>query len=306
MIIYRFGFDPIEHSPDASVTIGTFDGVHLGHRAILSKVLEGAEPTVVTFDPHPQHVMRNRPGVVAIITPTREKLRKLELLGIQRVIIIPFDRKFASITAEDFLQDILMKRIGFKRLVIGFNHSFGRNREGNPEFLRRKSEELGFELQIIGPCEHDGVMISSTLIRKTISAGKIRQANLYLGNPFRLIGMVIKGDGRGHGLGYPTANLQPMEEHCLIPAEGVYAARIYLNDSNYPGMVSIGSRATFGEHLLVIEAHLFDFKLDLYGQIIALELLEYLRDQKRFNNPEDLIVQMRDDEKNARRMLYEG
>lgn len=197
MNVYRLGEDRIERDPYGSVTIGTFDGVHKGHYSILKKVMEGGHSTVVTFDPHPQHVMRNFPDKIKIITPVCEKLRKLELLGIERTIIIPFNREFSSITAEYFLETILINTIGLKRLVVGFNHSFGKGRAGDTSFLKAKSGELGFELFIMDPYQYEGKTISSTLIRKTVKEGDIAAANSYLGNPFRLIGTVVKGQNRG-------------------------------------------------------------------------------------------------------------
>ncbi|MBZ0264181.1 bifunctional riboflavin kinase/FAD synthetase [bacterium] len=308
MKVYTLGKDKIERDPEASVTIGTFDGVHRGHCQILDKILKSGHATLVTFKPHPQHVFREDPTGVPIITPLSEKVRKLELMGVERVVVIPFSKEFASIPAEQFLKNILIDTIGLKHLVIGFNHSFGKNREGNAEFLAKKSEEYGFQLSVVGAFTLNTTTISSTLIRKTIANGDVEKANEYLGNPFRLFGNVVHGDGRGRGLGYPTANLKLAEDHLLVPGEGVYTCAIYHEGRRYPGIASIGRCETFGEHPLAVEAHIFDETLNLYDKLIAVEFLEFIRPQVKFKSVEELLKQMQKDELHARQFheTYNG
>lgn len=304
MKVFRYGEDEIERQPDASVTIGTFDGVHMGHRSLLEALLAGQHPTVVTFEPHPQHVLRSRPDRLQILTPTEEKLRKMERLGIERAVILPFNKGIAEIPAEQFLRDILVGTIGLKRLVVGFNHSFGRNREGDIEFMRQRQETYGYELVVVEARTEGDRAVSSTRIRRALSDGDVDSANRYLGMPYRMIGTVVRGDGRGHDLGYPTANLVPLDRDQLVPAEGVYAVRAKVDGKHYDGVASIGYKETFGEgRPLAVEVHLFDVDLDLYGKVMAVDWVSFLRGQKRFDSREELIVQMHEDSRKAREVL---
>ncbi|MBD3167576.1 bifunctional riboflavin kinase/FAD synthetase [bacterium] len=303
MRVFRYGSDEIERREDACVTIGTYDGVHVGHQTILDRVMGNCTSTVITFDPHPQHVLRNKPGNVKILTPLPEKLRKLDLLGIDQTVVIPFNKAFAEIEPDVFLEDILIGTIGLKRLVVGFNHGFGKGRRGGIDFLHERAPKLDFELDVVGPQEMEGVTVSSTKIREALHDGRLETANEYLGRPYRIKGTVVRGRGKGHDFGYPTANLQPEHPMQLIPADGVYVVRVIYGTRIFDGVGSIGTLPTFGEHPRAIEAHLFDVKVDLYEQPIEIEWLSYLRPQEKFANADALIEQMRVDEMQARDFL---
>lgn len=304
MKVLRYGHDEIVPVADASVTLGSFDGVHLGHHALLDRVLAGNCPTVVTFDPHPQHVLKNRADKLQILTPIREKIRKLELLGIERMVILPFNQKMAELSAEEFLRDLLVNTIGMKRLVVGFNHSFGKNREGTIDFLREKEGELGFELDVVDAHIEASSAVSSTRIRKALAQGDLALATQLLGHPYRLDATVIHGDERGRDLGYPTANLRLDDEQQLIPAGGVYAAKVYLEDGTVcNGAGSIGTNPTFGKDKLSIEVHLLDETLDLYGERIQVEWIGYIRPQVAFDSRDTLIAQMHNDIQDIRTVL---
>lgn len=305
MKVFHFGTDSIERQAGASLTLGTFDGVHLGHRHLLNRVLEGKHPTVVTFEPHPVAVLTGRPNAVPVLTPLEEKLRKLDLLGVERVVVIPFTHEVAAIEAERFLREILIDTIGMNRLVVGFNHFFGKDRRGNVEFLRRKSAEYGFELVVVEAFTGDGgSVVSSTGVRRALSERRLEDANSFLGHPYRMCGTVIPGDGRGRSLGQPTANLEPKNAAQLIPAEGVYAVRVYDGEKRYDAVASIGRKTTFREGgSLCVEVHLFDFSGDLYGKSLAVEWLHYLRPQETFATAEELAAQMQRDGEAARAIL---
>jgi riboflavin kinase / FMN adenylyltransferase len=305
MEVYRYGEEKIPRVADATVTIGTFDGVHLGHHHLLREVLSGPHPTLITFDPHPRHVLTTHPDRLKILTPVEEKLRKLAKLGIERAIIIPFTREIATLGAEEFLRDILVNTVGMKKLVVGFNHSFGRNREGNIDFMREHEEVYGYELVVISAHEADELAVSSTRIRISLESGKLDDANRYLGEHYRTQAAVITGEGRGSDLGYPTANLDFFDKDQLQPAEGVYAVRIRTEDRTwYSGVASIGRKETFGDHYdVTIEVHIFDHQLNLYNQTIWVEWIEYLRGQEAFASVDELIAQMDQDSLRAREIL---
>ncbi|MBS1261295.1 MAG: Riboflavin biosynthesis protein RibF [Calditrichaeota bacterium] len=305
MEVYQYGTQQIPRRDEASVTIGTFDGVHLGHHHLLAEVVSGRRPTVVTFDPHPRHVLSPGQERLKLLTPTGEKLRKLERMGIERVIVIPFSREIAQLPAETFLRDILVGTIGLARLVVGFNHSFGRNREGNLDFMRERAPVYGYELVIVEAHEEDEAAVSSTRIRLAIEGGRMRDANRYLGGRYRTPATVTTGEGRGRELGYPTANLRLVDPDQLIPAEGVYAVRVKLGDGRwYDGVASVGHKETFGPRLeLSVEVHIFDVDRELHGQVIVVEWVDFLRGQEAFDSAEQLIAQMDDDSERARQVL---
>ena len=303
MKVIRFGQDRLVREPRASLTLGTFDGVHLGHRDLLTELVRGDLPTVVTFEPHPQHVLRTHPDRLPLLTSTQEKLRKLERAGIQRAVILPFTKELSQLSADEFLRRLLLEEIGMARLVVGFNHSFGRNREGNLDFMRASSRELGFELVVVAALREGEDAISSTRIRRALSIGELRDANRYLTSAYRMAARVVRGEGRGHNLGFPTANLVPVDPDQLIPAEGVYAVRVLIDDEVLDGVASIGRKETFGENPLAIEVHIFDRSLDLYDQTLEVEWIDYLRPQMAFDNAEALIAEMEKDSSSARMVL---
>jgi len=303
MKVYRYGVDEIDREPNASVTLGSFDGVHLGHRALLDKVLEGEHPTVVTFDPHPQHVLGKHPDRLRILTPVHEKLAKLELAGIERVVIVPFTKEFATLSADAFLKDLLIDTIGMKRLVVGFNHSFGRNREGNLEFMQKKAPVYDYQLVVVDARLVEEIAVSSTRIRRALTEGNLSEANQSLGRAYRVEATVVHGDARGRDLGFPTANLVLADPDQLIPAEGVYAVRVHVDDTSFDGVGSIGRKETFGENPLTLEVHLFDVDIDLYNRVVQVEWVDYLREQRIYDSADALVEQMRMDAAQAKETL---
>lgn len=306
-------FDPIEVHHDgicgprstglSVVTVGSFDGVHLGHQEILKRLNAAAGEslmrTVVTFEPHPQSIIKRGGQAVPVLMTAEEKTRCLCEFGVDRIYTLRFNLHLASLSAETFVREILLNRLQAQRLVIGYNHSFGRNREGNFEFLEKNKLRFGYDLEVVGPYYLDGEIISSTKIRRALETGNLDRANRYLGKPYALEGKVVSGKGRGRELGFPTANLEPTHPQKLVPGSGVYAAAVVVEAKQYPGMLSIGTRPTFGESDRTIEVHLIGFRGDLYDRTIRLLFLQKLRDEIRYDNVQDLIAQMRADQENS-------
>ncbi|MFH1861890.1 MAG: bifunctional riboflavin kinase/FAD synthetase [bacterium] len=281
---------------DATTTVGTFDGVHLGHRKILEHLGIDAKSqrirTVVTFEPHPQTVTHSHAGSLAILTNTDEKIQLLRSGGADRIFILKFDRKLAQLPAEDFVKSILIKRLRTKRLVVGYNHSFGRGRAGNLEFLEAHRKRFEFELEVVAPFYLQGESVSSTKIRQLLLSGDVERARHFLDRPYALSGVVITGFGMGHQINYPTANLKLTSPEKLVPLRGVYAVAVELERDYFPGMLNIGTRPTFGEGETTIEVHLINFVGDLYGKTIRMLFLKRLRDEKRYSSAADLQGQL--------------
>jgi riboflavin kinase / FMN adenylyltransferase len=280
--------------PDAKprprhVAIGTFDGVHRGHQA----VIEGAD-TVLTFDPHPLEVL-HPPALPKLIMPFEIKRDVIEGLGVGELVVIPFDRAFAEVTAEQFIEDVLIGRLGAERVAVGENFRFGARAKGDPEMLAARDE---FETRVVPLVEVDGEAVSSTRIRALIAAGDMEHAQHCLGAPFMVEGTVVEGDQRGRELGFPTANIVP-DDRFAIPGHGVYAA--FAN--GVPAAVNVGVRPTFetGRGVL-IETYLIDREEDLYGSTLRVAFVERLRGEKRFAGVEDLIAQMKIDVEDAKRV----
>jgi riboflavin kinase/FMN adenylyltransferase len=271
------------------VAIGTFDGVHLGHR----EVIRGAD-TVLTFDPHPLSVIHPEatPRLISTFPVKRDLIAGL---GVDELVVIPFDKGFSSQTAEEFVKDVLIDRLGAEQVSVGENFRFGRGAKGTPEFLREHDQ---FETRVVPLVEAAGETISSSHIRGLVAAGEVAQAAEFLGGPFLFEGEVVPGDRRGHELGMPTANLVP-DDRYVVPGHGVYAAWAH----GYPAAVNVGVRPTFetGRGLLV-EAHLIDFEGDIYGEILRIAFVERLRGEKRFDSVDELVAQMNRDVAQAKQI----
>ncbi|MFA7272667.1 MAG: bifunctional riboflavin kinase/FAD synthetase [Crocinitomicaceae bacterium] len=297
-------------SKNPVVTIGTFDGVHLGHQKILQRIINeaekiGGESCLFTFHPHPRVVLNpNGPGLKLLQTQ-EEKIAKLERFGLQNLIIYPFTSAFSNLTAMEFVRDILVGKMKVKTLVIGYDHQFGKNREGGIEFLQSVSEQFGFSVIEIPVQELDDVNVSSTKIRSALLEGDIELANSFLTEPYEFHGKVIHGEGLGRQFGFPTANLDLMTDLKLIPKIGVYAVQVKVGDDRmFQGMMNIGSRPTIHQNgQLSIEVNVFDFNEDLYGQTLCVQFLNCMRDEKTFANKEELIKQIKQDEILVRRFL---
>ena len=308
MKVYQ-NISEFETNNDTVVTMGTFDGVHVGHQKILRRISElarrtGSESVLLTFFPHPRLVLFPDDNDLKLLSTPDERVKLLEGAGIDHLVIHPFSTKFSRITAEEYIKDILVDRFHVGKLVIGYDHHFGRNREGNLDKLKEAAPEYGFEIEEIPAQEIDDVNVSSTKIRKALLAGDVRRANDYLGYTYSATGPVNRGNEVGRSLGYPTANMRPPEKYKLIPGNGIYAVYGEIDGKRYPGMANIGVRPTIGDlERPLIEVHLFDFEGDLYGRTMTVYFIDRYRDEVKFDNLESLRQQMLKDEPHARSIL---
>lgn len=304
------GLEQVLDIPNAHITIGTFDGVHIGHQKIIIKLNETAaandgESVLFTFDPHPREVLKPSEPVPLIQTK-EEKLDKLKRLGLKNVILYPFSKSFSETPADTFIRAFLIDKIKMKAVVIGYDHQFGKNREGSLEHFKKISEECQFSVDEIPAQDIDDIHVSSTKIRNALLDGDIKTANTYLGEPFQLNGMVVSGKSIGKTLGFPTANLKITSTNKIIPKNGVYLIRCSWYKQMFFGMMNIGHRPTFennGEQQISIEIHIFDFQNEIYGDHLQVELLAYVRDEQKFNSPDDLHKQLAADEDYCRNEL---
>jgi len=285
------------------VTIGTFDGVHLGHRKILDQIITNAkasdcESLVLTFFPHPRTILQAGTEMKQLNT-LEEKIMLLQDLGIDNLVIHPFDKEFSRLTAEEFVKEVLVDTFKLKKIVIGHDHRFGRNRTANIDDLIAFGETYGFEVEQISVKEINDVSISSTKIRKALEEGNIELANDYLGYNYSLTGTVSKGKQLGRTIGYPTANIVIEENYKLIPANGVYIASRLINDKIVYGMMNIGTRPTVDGTTQTIEIHFFDFNKDLYNEKISVSLLKRMRSEQKFESVEVLKNQLDIDKNSA-------
>jgi len=289
----------------AVVALGNFDGVHLGHQAILKAALERARAIngstfALTFDPLPAKVLSPAQAPRMLLTPD-DKLELLRRSGIDGVILIEFTREFSKVTARAFALDYLIGRIGARAVVVGHSVSFGHKRQGTAAVMAELGRELGFEAIVVGPVQVAGMEVSSTKVREAIAAGDMRSAAAMLGRPHFVNGPVVHGRERGRTIGFPTANIQSRTE-CL-PPDGVYATRLVLADGAHRSITNIGMRPTFAEPERTIEAHVFDFDRDLYGQEVRLEWIERIRPERKFNSGQELAAQITSDLTRAREIL---
>lgn len=298
-----------EHEPGSVVTIGVFDGVHLGHRSILERVVERAQAadalaTVVTFDPHPQEIVAG--DSVPLLTTLRERINLLQDAGIERVVIVPFDNAFSRLDPEDFIERVLHQDIGCREIVIGYDHGFGQGRRGGVRLLKELAARLRFDVHEMEARTTDHTPVSSSVIRRLLLVdGDVVAAAELLGRPYAISGEVIRGDGRGKVIGYPTANILIGNRRKVIPTRGVYAVRVTLagEASVYSGMMNIGFRPTFDGAGLRLEVHIFGLDRDLYGVRLQAEFVERVRDERKFDSVEALKAQLKDDEARCRRAL---
>jgi riboflavin kinase/FMN adenylyltransferase len=290
----------------AFVTIGNFDGVHLGHHFIFRRLVaearrEGRPAVAISFDPHPKMVLHPERRPFYLITTLEEKIRLIAGLGIDAFILIPFSVEYARTTAEEFVRGILWERLGIRRIIIGHDYTFGRGKEGNEAFLIEAGRRLGFEVEVMNAFCVGDIVISSTKIREALLAGEVRFAATLLGRPYNLAGRVISGNQRGVRLGFPTANIAPDKE--LVPARGVYAVRVFREGKRHDGILNIGFNPTFADGKRSIEVHIFDFQKDIYGESLEILFIERIRDEVRFESPEKLIAQIGRDIARARKIL---
>ncbi|MBI0398402.1 bifunctional riboflavin kinase/FAD synthetase [Cyclobacterium marinum] len=284
------------------VTIGSFDGVHLGHQKILKRINNIAksihgESVLVSFWPHPRMVLFPESHGIQLLYSFEEKAALLEEFGVDHLISIPFTKEFSMMESKDFIENILVKKIKTKKLVIGYDHRFGRGREGSFAHLHAEQNKYNFDLEEIPREDIDNIGISSTKIRKALKSGNIVKANEFLGRPYNLQGKVIEGDKIGRTIGFPTANIQLNEPNKLIPMDGAYLVKVIIDKKQYEGMLNIGMRPTVSGERKNIEVNILNFNRDIYGQTINLELLEFLRPEKKFENLAALTEQLKIDQK---------
>lgn len=289
------------------VTIGTFDGVHIGHQKIIDRLRENAvandwESVVLTFFPHPRMVLQ-KDADIKLINTIDERGNLFESFGLDHLVIHPFTTEFSRMRAEDFVQNILVKALHAKKVIIGYDHRFGRNRNADIEDLKGFGEQFGFEVEEISKQELADVAISSTKIRNALIDGDIERANSYLGRPIMLNGTVVDGKHLGKTIGYPTANLSIPESYKLIPAQGVYVVQSEIDGERIYGMMNIGTNPTVGGKSETIETYFLDFDKDLYGKAITIEILSRIREEKHFNSVDDLVEAMKQDEVFARNYI---
>tara|TARA_B110000914_G_C15466710_1_gene448618 strand:+ start:225 stop:1160 length:936 start_codon:yes stop_codon:yes gene_type:complete len=285
------------------VTIGTFDGIHIGHQKILKDLIrtakkENKKSVLLTFFPHPRMVLQKDVSI-RLINTIEEKSSLLEKMGLDYLIIHPFSQEFSRLSALDFVRNILANQLNTSRLIIGYDHHFGKNREGNIHQLREYSLLYDFEVEEIPAQDIDNVSVSSTKIRTALKEGRLKTANNYLGYNYMLNGTIVNGKKLGGKIGFPTANLDIKEPYKLIPKTGVYVIKTIIDAVLYTGMMNIGFNPTVKGKYQTIEAHLFDFNKDLYGKKVTIELLFFLREEQKFNSIEDLIIQLKLDKVNA-------
>ena len=286
------------------VTIGTFDGVHIGHRKIIQRIKEIAkkengETVLFTFFPHPRMILHPEDNNVKLITTQEEKIELLANESIDHLIIHPFTPEFSNLSSLEFIRNILVDKIGTKKLVIGYNHHFGKNREGSFKHLKEFSDVYGFEVEEIPAQDIDSVSISSTKIRRALLEGDVETANLYLGHYYQLSGEVVEGDKLGREIGFPTANILVREKYKLIPANGVYAVDVAHEGERYKGMLNIGIRPTVNNNHKAIEVNIFNFDKNIYGKRISVFFKKRIRDEKKFENLNALRNQLIKDKQKA-------
>lgn len=291
------------YSDKTLVTIGTFDGVHIGHQKILSKLIstakqQGKKSVLLTFFPHPRMVLQ-KDVQLELINTIDEKAKLLEAMGLDFLVIHPFSREFSRMTALDFVRDILVNKLHTSKLIIGYDHHFGKNREGNIHQLREYSTMFDYEVEEIPAQDIDEVAVSSTKIRKALAEGDLSTANAFLGYHFTMTGQVVNGKKLGGKIGYPTANIDVKENYKLIPKTGVYVIKTEYADTVLFGMMNIGYRPTVKGTHQTIEVHFFDFNGDLYDETLSIQLLHYLREEQEFNSVEDLVQQLHLDKDSA-------
>ncbi len=299
MNIYH-GLEDFKKLEYAVVTSGTFDGVHIGHQKILERLKEVArknngETVLLTYWPHPRLVLYPEETDLKLLNTFEEKAELLREQGIDHLLRLPFTKEFSKTSSESFIKKILVDQIGTKKLVIGYDHRFGKNREGSFEHLKANSSKYGFDVEEISRQDVENVAVSSTKIRNGLSEGDVATASHLLGRPYRMLGRVVKGEKIGRMIGFPTANIEIEFKHKLIPANGSYAVNVYHGNNQYNGMLNIGYRPTVGGKLKTIEVNIFDFEKDIYGENIAIDFIDKIRDEKKFEDIEALKNQLQAD-----------
>ncbi len=285
---------------ESILTIGTFDGVHIGHNKILKRLIQDSKKNnlsslVMTFFPHPRMIL-NKSHEIKMIDTIDEKINLLEKTGLDNLIIHPFDNNFSKIRAKEFVEEILVKKLKIKEIIIGYDHKFGKDREASVEDLKKFGKDYMFTVKEIPAQEIDSIAISSTKIRNAILNGEIEKCNKFLGRNFILTGKVVYGDGLGKKIDFPTANIEIKETYKIIPKNGVYLVKTKINSNTYFGMMNIGVRPTVGGTNKSLEIHFFNFKDNIYGKNVSIEIIKKIRDEEKFSSIDQLKIQLKKDE----------
>ncbi|MEM6805020.1 MAG: bifunctional riboflavin kinase/FAD synthetase [Bacteroidota bacterium] len=309
MKVYR-SLEEFEKGKYCVATIGTFDGLHLGHKTILKRIQtlakeKGGESLLISFHPHPRLVIFPENNPLRLLHTLDEKIQMLEEMGLDKLLLIPFTKEFSRTSSKSFIRDILSKQVGISHIVIGYDHHFGKNRTGGIEELRAYAPSLNYEVEEIPAQAIDDANISSTKIRNALLEGDVKTAQIYLGYEYGFSGKVVHGEKLGRKIGYPTANMEPLDPLKLIPVDGVYFVRVIVGEEIYHGMISIGVKPTVGEFNRSYEVNIFDFNRDIYDQVIRVKFLEYIRGEKKFDSLPDLIKAIRQDEAFCRARMKE-
>jgi riboflavin kinase / FMN adenylyltransferase len=309
MNVYR-NLDELEKGIDSVLTIGTFDGLHRGHRSIIEAVVNTAEKhalrsVVLTFDPHPREIInKHESGRLYLLTSIEERLEFISELGIDACLVLPFTRELSLISAKEFFETIVAGTIGASRIVVGEDHAFGKGREGNAEALRKMASEIGIEATIVGKLDLGGQKISSSATRRALQRGDVHSAAQQLGREYSLTGVVVKGDGIGHKMGFATANIELRTSKKLLPATGVYAVKVVHDGQEYTGMMNIGRKPTVSDRDKIwLEVHIFKFDKTIYGEYLTVHFVERIRDERKFHSREDLVKQLEKDKTSALALL---
>jgi riboflavin kinase / FMN adenylyltransferase len=290
------------------VTIGTFDGVHKGHQIIINRVNEIAkkqalESVVLTFDPHPRHVIYPDDQELRLIHTLEEKIEALSKTGVQNLVLHKFTKEFSRTESVNFIRDFLVTKLNMKYMVVGFDHHFGKNRQGTFDNLIELSDAYGFKIEKIKPQNIGEVTISSTKIRNAILEGDCKKANAYLSANFSITGKVVQGNKIGSSIGYPTANIEIENQWKILPKNGVYAVKILLKNQQYFGMLNLGNRPSISDDSFAIEVHLFDFNATIYNEELKIEFIQRIRDEQQFSDLEKLKSQLKIDEINCKQIF---
>ena len=306
MKIYK-SIDEYNESKNSVVTIGTFDGIHKGHQKIFNKLITASKQSdlssvVLTFFPHPR-VILNKYNDIKMIDTLDEKIDHLEKIGIDHLVIHPFDKKFSLLSADQFIKEYLVEKLKLKHIIIGYDHRFGKGREASVTDLKEYSREFNFVVDEIDAQEIEKIAISSTKIRNSINEGDLKTTKIYLGRFFSLTGKVVKGDGLGKQIDYPTANISIEEDYKIIPKDGVYYIKTTIDNNLYNGMMNIGHRPTIGTKEKSIEVNLFNFDRDIYDRVISIDVVEKIRDEKKFASIEALKTQLAKDQEHCLKLI---
>ncbi len=291
----------IDRDQASVVSVGVFDGIHLAHQLIVREMVRHASmrkgrSVIVTFEPHPQEILGERADPVKLLTTLDERIALFEMSKVDVLMVLQFTRELAAQTPQEFVKNFIVDRVGVSEIVVGHDHGFGKDREGDIDSLRELGKKFGFDVTLVPPYSLNGTVVSSTKVRRALMGGNVELAGELLGRSYAISGIVVRGDGRGKQLGFPTANIKPISEKKLVPKNGVYLVSASVGGKTYYGMANIGFRPTFHTaQQLTVEVNLFDFSQEIYGQTVEIMFLRRIRDEREFNSEADLIHQLGED-----------